>query len=243
MRTPQVPDISIVIPVHNEEHHLPLCLQAISHARAHFPGSLEVIVVLNRCTDQSEAVAKSWSCNIVREESKNLSAIRNRGILAAQSEIVVTIDADSRMHPRTLQRVSALLAHPRIVGGGVLILPERWSLGIIVTMLALLPIALYYRIGAGLFFFKRSAFNAIGGFDETRFSAEDIDFMVRLDRHARAQGCRTRVLLNSPITTSCRKFDRFGDWYFVRHPLLMLRLLRNRDRDAANEVWYHFNDS
>ena len=126
------------------------------------------------------------------------------------------------------------------IGGGVLIKPERYSLGILLTMLCLLPIALWYRISGGLFFCRRSDFEAIGGFDESLSSVEDIDFAKRLSRLGKAQGKPFVVLFRASITSSCRKFDQFGDWYFLRNPRLFLSLLKGKDQEGANRVWYDF---
>lgn len=234
------PGLTIVIPAHNEEQALPLCLRSIEEARPLFPGTLEIVVVLNRCSDATEEIALHAGCRIVRCDIKNLSVIRNAGVRASRAPLVATIDADSRMSRGMLAHIAETMKDPRTIGGGVLILPERYSLGILASALMLLPIALYHGIGGGLFFFRRESFEAIGGFDERRLSAEDIDFIVRLKRHARSQGKRIRTLLRSYIVTSCRKFDHFGDWYFVTHPLMTWRLLRGTDAEAANRVWYDF---
>jgi len=52
---------------------------------------------------------------------------------------------------------------------------------------------------------------------------------------------RHGTILRAHIVTSCRKFDRFGDWYFVRHPAAAMRLLR-RDPAEADRFYYDFKD-
>lgn len=235
------PRLSIIIPARNEEVHLPAALAAIRCAAKFYPAlAHEVIVVLNRCTDRTEAIAREHGCKVIMEDGKNLSLIRNAGVHAAQGELIITVDADSVVSRNMFQQVDSALSNPRIIGGGVMIWPERWSLGILCTGLALLPIALLYRISCGLFFFRKSDFDAIGGFDPGYVSVEDIDFAKRLKAHGARTGRRFKTLVRASIVTSCRKFDRFGDWYFVRNLHTSLKLLGGKDQKLADKVWYDF---
>ena len=235
------PQISIVIPAHNEEHHLSGCLESIEIAASRAQLAYEVVVVLNRCTDATEEIAHEAGCKTVVDESKNLSMIRNAGVSVARAPVIVTIDADSRFSPDYLTRVMKAMENEAVVGGGTLrIVPDRMSLGILLTGMMLLPIALYYRISGGAFFFRRSAYTAVGGFDEEKTSAEDIFFARSLQRYAREQNKKYINFIGPHIRTSARKFDHFGDWYFLKNPGLFFRLLKGRDREGADLVWYDF---
>jgi hypothetical protein len=59
------------------------------------------------------------------------------------------------------------------------------------------------------------------------------------------EALRFTTLRHVHITTSCRKFDRFGDWYFFRLMLFqqgkMRRCLRGEDTAFADEYFYDFN--
>jgi len=120
----------------------------------------------------------------------------------------------------------------------VLIRLERLSLGLILTMLALLPLLLWYRISGGSFWVRRKDFEELGGFDEDYLSFEDVEFARRLKRHGRRQKKRFKILFRTPIVTSCRKFDALGDWYLLLRPRLFLRLMRGKDRGLADRLWY-----
>lgn len=229
---------SIIIPARNEEILLPRCIAAVKAslaAREH-----EIIVVLNRCTDGTQRVALELGCKIVKEDAKNLSMIRNAGAKIASGEVLVTVDADSTMHPDTFNQIDRKLGDPRWIGGATLIVPERWSLGILTTGILLLPYVIFYGIAGGVFFCRAESFHAIGGFNPALSSAEDIDFARRLKRYGESLGQRFAILYRTPIRTSCRKFDHFGDWYFVLRPYKMWSLLGGRNQAAANQVWYDF---
>lgn len=235
------PRLSVVIPARNEEYYLPRALHAIRKSGDRLVHcDYEIVVVVNRSTDQTESIARENGCVVVKQDGKNLSAIRNAGVIASSGEFVITVDADSIVSTSMLPDVEKALTNQKIIGGGVLILPERWSLGILMTGLALVPIALWYRISCGLFFFRKTDFLAIGGFDEGLVSVEDIDFAKRLRAYGAATQRRFRTLFSSFITTSCRKFDKFGDWYFITNPSESLRLLGGKDQSLADKIWYDF---
>lgn len=53
--------IGVVVPAHNEEQHLPACLQSIQEAIEKVPDEqVEVMVVLDSCTDQSRSIVQRY---------------------------------------------------------------------------------------------------------------------------------------------------------------------------------------
>lgn len=64
---------SIIIPAHNEEKYIGRCLDSIVAASTPYKDQVEVIVVLNRCNDGTEEIAKSYHCVTLQNENKNLS--------------------------------------------------------------------------------------------------------------------------------------------------------------------------
>jgi glycosyltransferase involved in cell wall biosynthesis len=234
----ETPRISVVIPAHNEEAFLPAGLEAVRRAKERVASAVEVIVVLNRCTDATEAIARAAGCVIVREDAKNLSLIRNAGVAAARGEIIVTCDADSQMHTDSLAEIERRLDAGRVVGGGAAVLPERWSVGIVASGLAVAPYLIFTGVSFSLFWCRKEDFDAIGGFDARFVSVEDVDFARRLKAHGRKTGRRWGTFWRTPLVTSCRKFDQFGDWYLFRNPGFVRRLFRGDDRAAADRFWY-----
>jgi glycosyltransferase involved in cell wall biosynthesis len=230
---------SVLVPAHNEEAYLGACLASIETAARPYQGQVETIVALNRCTDRTEELARSHGAVIVREDARNLAKIRNAAARAASGEILLTIDADSTMSTNMLSEVERALAGGRTVGGGVLMIPERLSLGIGLTFLILAPYALLrYRVSGGLFWCRRKDFEAIGGFDEGMVSGEDLDFALRLKAYGKACGKPFRTLWRASIRTSCRKFDRFGEWYLLLRPSLITTILRGKDQVTADAYYY-----
>lgn len=230
--------ISVIIPAHNEEQFLPACLESISTAAENCDHDIERIVVLNRCTDRTEEIAADQHCTLVREDAPNLSRIRNAGAAVSTGEIIVTIDADSLMHPRTFLEVVKKLESGKFIGGGTIVLLERLSLGILCSMVVVFFRLIKFGMSYGLFWCRKEEFDAIKGFDENLVSIEDVDFVIRLKAHGKSQGKRFGTLWRAPITTSCRKFDQFGDWFLVKNPAFLKRVFSGKDRKAADEFWY-----
>jgi glycosyltransferase involved in cell wall biosynthesis len=232
------PTFSIVVPAYNEERYLPKCLDAIDKAQAALGEPVEVIVVDNVSTDGTAALARARGARVVETPEKCLSAVRNRGVAAATGKYVCTIDSDSWMSENMLVLVKEVMDSGRYVGGGVAnFRPDRLSAGIILSHLMLVPIGLVARISCVMFYTTKEHFDAVGGFNEKLLAAEDGDFAWRLKRYGRKKGLRFKNILKEHVITSARKFDEFGDWFMFRHPLKILRTVR-QDPDMAHEMWY-----
>lgn len=202
---------------------------------------VEIIVVLNRCTDKTVEIALSHEAIVVSEDSNNLSAIKNVGVAHATTEWVVTIDADSWMSPGVLADIYRYSQSPSCLAGGVRIKPERLSLGIAVGYGMMLIPAFFLGLSFGMHWFRKSDFDAIGGFDEKRHIAEDVDFLKRLKQHGRSSGRKHKIISATSIITSCRRFDEFGDWHFVRifsNPCRVRQAIAGNDRNYLDKNWY-----
>jgi glycosyltransferase involved in cell wall biosynthesis len=239
---------SIVVPAHNEQEHLQGCLDAIALAVQRLgrlgTRSPEVIVVANRCTDRTAAISVASGATVVEDASRNIAAVRNAGASAATGDVLVTIDADSLMDANTLVEIERHLATGRYVGGGCSFVPERTSLGIWTTIAITRAAVALTGLGGVMFWCSSSDFRAVGGFDERLTLAEDLDFARRLRAHGRRTNRRFTNLRSVPVVTSCRKFDRFGDW----HMLGMIRQLRSilashhgTDTTFVDTYFYDFN--
>lgn len=239
------PVFSVVIPAHNEEKYIGKCLRAIKSAAKYvLPDRTEIIVVANRCTDKTADIAAKYGARVLTNDDKCISAIRNTGVRAARGEILVTIDADSLMTKYSLVEIKELLESGRYVGGGANPKFDRMSLGIAFSAMYvavnLLPIMIKnggYLSGAMFWCYKRD-FDAIGGFDESMVSLEDMDLARRLKKLGMSRGQKYGTLRRSYVTTSSRKFDEFGDWYLIKNRRLTKRIFTGKDRDAADSFYY-----
>ncbi|WP_274310121.1 glycosyltransferase [Solibacillus daqui] len=235
--------ISIIIPAHNEEKYIGKCLASISKASKLFENQVEIIVVLNRCTDRTEEIAKSYNCIVIRNDDKNLSKIRNAGVEKARGEIIVTIDADTQMNEHLLSKVEENLMSGKYIGGGVTGKFDRMSLGIFVSSLLLIgPLLFKYgAISVGIFWCYKEDFKSINGFNEDMLMAEDADFAKRLKEWGKKKGKKFGTIQNGMIT-STRKFDKHGDWVLLKRPKMILAYLKGKDQKYADEAYYENQD-
>ncbi len=236
---------SVIIPAHNEEAYLGKCLRAVHAAAASvLPLKTEVIVVANRCTDQTAAVAEAMGARVVHNDEKCIAAVRNAGVRASSGKIIVTCDADSCMTADTLKEVRQLLKSGRYIGGGAKTVFDRMSLGILCSTLYVAAHIVPYWIRSralltgGMFWCYRSDFDAVGGFDESCVSLEDLDFAARLKALGDTRGLKYGILRHAYAVTSARKFDRFGDWYLIRDRALTRQLFTGKNREAADKFYY-----
>ena len=82
--------LSALIIVHNEGKQLNECLKTISFAD-------EIIVILDKCSDSSEEIAKKFTKNIFRGSWQLEGDRRNYGIKKCSNSWVFEIDADERV--------------------------------------------------------------------------------------------------------------------------------------------------
>ena len=235
---PTPPTLSITIPAHNEARFIGRCIDSAFSSAQKAGQGVEVVVALNRCTDQTQAIAESLGARCVVEDKKCISAVRNAAVRASRAAAVVTIDADSWMSEGTVAAIMRHVNDPRYIGGGSMIKPERMSLGIFFSALSVLPYVIRHRLSYGMFWFMRDTFEALNGFDEGLVSVEDVDFAMRLRALGRQRDQQYGTIWRHGITTSCRKFDMFGDWYLFKNPDLVRRIFAGHDRAAADHFFY-----
>ncbi|MDR9853541.1 glycosyltransferase [Paenibacillus sp. VCA1] len=231
---------SVIIPARNEEKYIGRCLDSLVAAAKAYPGQVEVIVMINRCTDRTADIAESYGAITLPIDNKNLSQIRNAGIHAARGEIIVTIDADSWVTDNMLTEIDRMLQTGKYIGGGVRSAFERNSLGIAMSALVLI-VPLLFKYGpltVGLFWGYKKDFEAVGGFNEQMLMAEDIEFASRLNKWGKQNGKKYGTVTKALMTTSCRKFDQYGDWCLVKNPGIVRAYLKGNDRAYADQAYY-----
>ena len=93
--------IGVVIPAHNEEHHITACLTSILFAAEHpaLTGQpVSVVVVLDDCSDQTEQVVSAHGVGLITVSFQNVGKARATGaehLLAAGAKWLAFTDADT----------------------------------------------------------------------------------------------------------------------------------------------------
>lgn len=92
----------VLVPAHNEERAIGRCLEAIAAERR---ASDSVVVVADRCTDTTAAIARSLGADVLErgeDEEPGRAAARQAGLEFARSldwDAVLMLDADSVIEP------------------------------------------------------------------------------------------------------------------------------------------------
>ncbi len=211
----QPPHISVIIPAHNEERYVARCISSIRKAADVYGGDVEIIVVCNRCTDATEAIAKANGARVVHDETRCIASVRNAGIRAARGNIIVTIDCDNRMTEGTLAEIADLLATGKYIGGGAPIRFERYSFPLwcndLLCRISFGITGLY----CGIFWAEKRTFEEVGGFVEKK-AMEDASTATRLRAYGKQQRKRYTTLRQNHLINSTRKYDDLGDWLYFR---------------------------
>lgn len=103
------PLISVIIPCHNAAPWLRSCLLSCL-SQTHRP--IEVILVNDRSTDGSEAIAREWEPEgliYLESDAGNASAARNRGLEAARGDWIQFLDADDILASDKIERQVRLI--------------------------------------------------------------------------------------------------------------------------------------
>ncbi len=104
-------DLSIVVPVYNEEECLPMLVKELDDALADYAHPWEVILVDDCSTDRTpELIAEVCGRNphyrsLRFAENRRQSAAMAAGFRAARGGIVVTLDADLQNDPRDIPQL------------------------------------------------------------------------------------------------------------------------------------------
>jgi len=251
---PNYADISLVIPAWNEAAYLPRLLDTVDAAHDRYRNGsdrIEVVVADNGSTDETPQIARSRGCRVEHVSKRLIAAARNGGAAVARGELLAFADADFRLHPETFNYIEAVMRHPGYIGGATGITMERWSLGIAATWYAIMPPLWLCSLDGGVWFCRRSDFQEIGGYSETVPLGEDVEFLRRLKRLGAGRNPKQKLATRftarkikiSPtlVLTSCRKFDKHGDWHmfpFVLRGAFYLLFARRKLTEYARRYWY-----
>lgn len=103
--------ISVIVPARNEEQNIGPLLESMKNQT--YPAALfEVIVVDDNSTDNTAAIAKSFSfVKLVHLQFENITAYKKKaietGIAAASGELIVTTDADCTVPENWLKTIAS----------------------------------------------------------------------------------------------------------------------------------------
>lgn len=99
----ELPEVSVVIPAYNEEASILKTLSCLSKSVTQ--RSVEVIVVNNNSTDNTEAIVNSTGARCIKESKQGITQARNAGLAAAKGKYILNADADTLYPPNWIEEM------------------------------------------------------------------------------------------------------------------------------------------
>jgi glycosyltransferase involved in cell wall biosynthesis len=206
---------SVVIPALNEEARLPDCLASVLAQTCR--STTEVIVVDNGSTDGTALVARNAGASVVKCPERGVVLARQAGLDAAANEVVLHLDADSRLKPGTLDLLSGVFADHAVVAvaGDVEYAPGSPGTRAMSALYRVANDVLRPVFGrpafalAGALAFRRQALVAAGGYlIRLPHSGDEAGMLARLARQGKVIWAPDFV-----VESSDRRFrGRFARW-------------------------------
>ncbi len=187
-------DFSVVIPAHNEEKYIEETLDSI-------PKDIEITVVCNACTDSTEKIAKKHA-KVISLKEANVSKARNEGAKNSKGEILIFLDADTKIYSKNFFEEIKKTLNNSVVGT-CKSAPDSKSLK---AKLAIKFKNLFLWAGwsSGIIFCKKEIFEKVQGFNESLTKKEDSNFIKKCLKYGKFG------VADCFVITSMRRYEKYG---------------------------------
>ena len=190
---------SIIIPAYNEEKYIEKTLQSIEEQTCR---EYETIVVANGCTDNTVEKAKKAN-RILVIDKPHVSIARNIGAQHAQGDVLVFLDADTRLAPNALSEirsqfkcaVATLPTYPNA---------PKFQYYLLNAMKNTLHGLRLYKGSSGVIITSAALFHEAKGFDKHTIR-ENSRFIKKL-----AQFGGYKLIEHTYAITSTRRYEKWG---------------------------------
>lgn len=199
----RVPELSIVIPVRNEEQTIAGILRSL--ARQDRISDAQVIVVDGGSTDGTANIAQAFPFVELISSAPGLEVQMNHGAERAQAPVLWFLHADTTLpSANTVAYVMDAMRDPNLVGGACRfqLRADDFFYRIINTLVNLRAQWMRRPYGDQGIFVRREIFKELGGFK--RIACSDLDLVLRM----RSRG--PIKILRTTVATSARTWQRYG---------------------------------
>lgn len=177
MSKTDTPLVSVIVPTFNSAEFLDACLQSI---RAQTYKNIEVIVVDNHSTDDTQRIAKEYADKVYTKGPER-SAQVNYGVNKAKGQYVYKVDSDFTLDPAVIaecvqkaaQGYEAVVVHNS---------PNAAISWVAKVRKFEVDMYKYDLMHSSARFVRKDIYQAIGGFSESITAGEDYDFQNKLNR-------------------------------------------------------------
>ncbi|MCG6205221.1 glycosyltransferase [Rhodopseudomonas sp. HC1] len=200
-RLPEIPDhrilfkrdalkeaeVTVVIPLYNYARYIEEALESVAGQSLEL---IDLVVVDDRSTDESQAVAASWlernakrfnrALLIENGENSGLARSRNVGFANSETTFVLPLDADNELMPDCATKCLEKLRHSR----GAFAFPEIAKFGESEGVFNQGPFLAERFVGGNFIdamaLVRKAAWCGVGGYEHIQYGWEDYDFWCKL---------------------------------------------------------------
>lgn len=174
--------VSIIIPAFNEEQFIGRCLQSLLDLdRSNL--DLELIVIDNGSKDKTVDIAKEYGAFVWVKPGVKVAALRNYGVTISKGDLLAFVDADCTVSKDWLtQAIQCVNRESADAVGSFHMIPNEANwIGKTASLVQRNKIGLDVNyIPSGNMLVRRASFSAVGGFDESLETSEDVDLCHKL---------------------------------------------------------------
>jgi glycosyltransferase involved in cell wall biosynthesis len=198
------PDISIIIPAHNEESYIEKTLDSIDCQTLQ---DYEVIIVPNGCTDKTETVVNSRINDKIKSfpiTEAHVSLARNHGAKEARGNLLVFLDADTTLEKDSLEKIKKQFKEDHAIAT-TLAKPDenKFSYNLSQKFKNLYNYTGLYRGCSGVLICRKNQFNQVKGYPMLKL-AEHRKLTLKLLKFGKYSCVKTYA------TTSMRRYQQWG---------------------------------
>jgi glycosyltransferase involved in cell wall biosynthesis len=235
--TPDLPLVSVVLPVRNEGRYLQGCLDAIA-AQDYPRDCLEVVIVDGQSEDDTRQIAEEFArgreaVRVLDNPHRRIAPALNIGFGAARGEIIVRVDGHTLIEPDYVRECVATLRETGadVVGGPRVVHGTRFWGHVIASSLRspLATPARFHRsvrvsevdtvfLGA----FKRTTLDRVGLFDERFLWNEDYELNYRI-RTAGGRVCSSPRVRSTYFSRETLRELVVQYWHYGRGKAMVMR--------------------
>ena len=185
--------------MYNSEKTIGACITSVFNQT--YVGELEIIVINDGSTDNSQAIVEDKIINnsnnidlrLINKSNGGVSSARNVGLALAKGKYIALLDSDDEWLTEKLDKQTKVFIENNDISfiGGLIYKPVEVNQQIIEIPLSKLIFKNYFQPSTVMF--KKEVCNVIGYFDESQKYAEEGNYFMRI---ARVFKC---VLLNEHL--------------------------------------------
>ena len=224
------PLLSFVVPAWNEEDYIASTIKSIQSASKEYAH--EIIVVNDNSDDATAEIARSLGVTLIDVNHRHIAATRNSGAAIAKGIHIVFVDADTVVYESVVDETVSVLNNGYVAGSSFPTFDGKLPLIAIFLTPFVKYLFLLMRFGAGAYIFcTKEAFDAVGGFNEKFFAAEEVHLSKALHKEGKFKTLRSHVL------TSGRKFRTHSAFQIVT-TLFLVGIPGIRSIKRRKALWY-----